>query len=211
MNAIIFDFDGTIADTAPGIVHTMKATFLRMGKPVPTEEAMRQTIGIPLGKALQMLNNLTEEETKTAVETYSELFMTHEVGRTTIFPNVFETLSYFKNKGIKMAIATSRNVESLEIILEKNNLSGFFEQMVTNNDHLTPKPAPDMVLTLLDRMGISEKETLVVGDTTFDIMMGNRANCHTCAVTYGNHTRKQLATAKPDYIINSFDELIKIV
>jgi HAD superfamily hydrolase (TIGR01509 family) len=109
--------------------------------------------------------------------------------------------------GIRMAIVTSRDRLSLDLILQNNGIDNYFETVVTVDDHLTPKPAPDMVLALLERMKIRAGETLVVGDTTFDIEMGNRAGCRTCAVTWGNHSHEVLASVCPDMIIDELDSL----
>ena len=83
--------------------------------------------------------------------------------------------------------------------------------MVTATDRLAPKPAPDMVLTLLARMGQPAEGALVVGDTVYDLLMGSGAGCRTCGVTYGNQKETQLRTASPDHLIGSFAELLKIV
>ena len=76
---ILFDFDGTLADTAQGIVETLRESFVRLGRPVPTEEEMVATIGRPLWKAFQTLGNMTEEEAHQAVEVYAGLFMQYEI------------------------------------------------------------------------------------------------------------------------------------
>ena len=68
-----------------------------------------------------------------------------------------------------------------------------------------------MVLALLRRMRLDAEDVLVVGDTTFDIEMGNAAGCDTCAVTYGNHTPDQLRDAKPTYITGNFRDLLTLV
>ncbi len=211
LKAILFDFDGTLADTAPGIVRNMAQTFEEMGLPVPAEQDMKDTIGIPLVKALQMLGNLSDEDTQVAMDTYLRLYPTVEVSYVSIFPQVKETLQVLANQGIRMAIATSRGAESLELIMRNHGIEGFFETTITNDDHLTPKPAPDMVLHLLERMEVTADETIVVGDTTYDIRMGNGAGCKTVAVTYGNHPKEKLASAEPSYTIDEFGELMRIV
>lgn len=210
ITSILFDFDGTLANTTPGIVKTMQETFRAMNLPIPSEDAIRQSIGIPLKKALQMVGNLSDEIAETVRIVYSSLFMTYEIGNTAIYPQVKETLAYLKDRGIRMAIVTSRNIESLDILLDRNDIRKYFEMMVTNNDGIKPKPAPDMVRALLERMQISNNETLVIGDTTYDIEMGNAAQCRTCAVTYGNHSREQLMTANPDFVIDGFKELLQL-
>lgn len=208
IKAILFDFDGTLVDSAPGIVKTMEQTFLAMGVSVPSEAEMRATIGLPLRQALQQLAGLTDEDAAKAVEVYRKLFRVYEVNYVTIFPEVIETLNKLHDQGIRMAIVTSRDEESLKLIADKRGLSALFETYVTGADGFRPKPAPDMVLALLDRMHLSADEALVVGDTTFDIEMGNSAHCRTVAVTYGNHSREKLEAVKPTYIINSFNELV---
>jgi len=211
IKAILFDFDGTLADTAPGIVKTMEQTFLRMGIKMPSEEEMKATIGLPLLTALQMLGNLNDEDAVVATNTYRELFPTFEVGYVSIFPKVKETLEQLHTQGIRMAIVTSRESMSLDMICEHHGIRTFFETRVTQSDHLTPKPAPDMVLTLLERMELTKEDVLVVGDTTFDIEMGNSAGCRTVAVTYGNHSRQKLSSVHPTVMIDGFDELLKLV
>ncbi|MCM1077917.1 MAG: HAD family hydrolase [Bacteroidales bacterium] len=207
--AILFDFDGTLANTAPGIVKTMECTFKEMGKPVPSEQDMRNTIGLPLSKALKQLNGLNDKETSMATEIYRSLFATVEVSLVGIFPKVKETLKYLHEAGIRLAICTSRNAESLDMIMQHHDIARFFETSITNSDNLAPKPAPDMVLALLKRMQLNAADVIVVGDTTFDIQMGNGAGCRTIAVTYGNHSIEQLASSSPSVMIDSFDKLLE--
>lgn len=205
--AILFDFDGTLANTTPGIVLTMQKTFEQMGLPLPEEEAVRQTIGLPLVEAVRILGKLTPDEADRGVEVYRNLFPVYEVGKVSIFPGVPETLERLKGQGVRMAVCTSRNLSSLETILKRFGLEHNFETMVTNNDGLPPKPAPDMVMALLDRMGVAAHEAVVVGDTTFDILMGNSAGCDTIAVTYGNHTVTRLKTANPTFVVDHFEDI----
>ena len=209
--AIFFDFDGTLADTAPGILMTMRETFKRMDIPVPDDDEMRATIGMLLEDALQLLGNLDDAGRDRAAALYRELFPVYEVNFVKIFPEVKETLAHLQSEELRMAIVTSRGMRSLTTINEHNGMGGFFETMVTHDDNLTPKPAPDMVLALLRKMHLSKDDVLVVGDTTFDIEMGNSAGCHTCAVTYGNHSQEKLASVHPTYFIDRFSEIEELV
>lgn len=208
---IIFDFNGTLADTATVIVETMTRTFRDMGCPVPSEDAMRHTIGMKLLIALAQFGNLNECEASDALERYKKIFKEDGICRVALFPEVAEVLRRLREAGLRLAIATSRDADSLVSILKRNGVEDCFETFVSNDDRLAPKPDPQMVLTLLERMGLSADETVVVGDTTFDIDMGNGAGCTTCAVSWGNHDRKTLADAKPDFTIDSFSELPKLI
>lgn len=209
--AIFFDFDGTIADTAEGIVTTMKETFKEMSLPIPAHNDMLATIGIPLYNALKMLNNLDDADAQRATDTYCRLFPKFEATVVKIFPGVKETLEWFANQGYRMAIVTSRNIESLDMIMDRHGINQYFETKITASDKLTPKPAPDMVNAMLERMNLKKEEAIVVGDTTFDIDMGNNAGCRTVAVTYGNHPKEKLLESKPTFMIDEFSKLRDII
>ena len=208
--AIFFDFDGTIADTVNGILATMTATFKELNLPVPPQDAMKSTIGMLLGDALQQLGNLDDSQRVIAVKTYQRLFREVELPNTRIFPGVLQTLQILKSNGVKMAIVTSRGIESLRLILTQNNILEYFDELVTRDNGFKPKPAPDMVNYLLQKMSLAPSDVLVVGDTTFDIDMGTAAGCKTCAVTYGNHSAERLATSKCDWMVGRFEEIANI-
>lgn len=210
IKAILFDFDGTLADTAPAIVATMQRTFADMGLPIPSADAIKATIGLPLAECCRIAGNLTKEGGEEAAAVYRPLFGLYAADYTAIYPEVKDTITWLHEHGVRMAICTSRGAVSLDQILTAREIDFGFETRVTADDGLTPKPAPHMVLALLDRMGLSADETLVVGDTTFDITMGNSAGCRTVAVTYGNHIREKLETADPTFIIDNFGALVAI-
>lgn len=209
IKAILFDFDGTLADTAPGIVNTMQETFKTMQLPVPTEEAIRQTIGLKLEEGVKVLGRFDDATAQKGAAIYRKLFMKIELSKIQIFSEVKETLTILQQMGIRMAICTSRGLNSLNIILTANNMNDYFEEIITASANLPTKPAPDMVFELLKRMNLTANEVLVVGDTTFDIEMGHNAGCKTIAVTYGNHSTEILATSHPTYIIDHFNELLE--
>lgn len=200
IRCIIFDFDGTLADTAAGIVATQQEMLRRLGLPESSPEQMRAAIGLPLKECLRVGANVPDSMLESAAKLYREIFFDCASEFIEIFDGVRPTLEWLSDKGIEMAIATSRGRNSLGRILEAHGLTEFFKDWVTADDCIKPKPAPDLVLALLERMGRSSAETLVVGDTTFDIQMGKGAGCRTLGVSYGNHSPEMLATATPDWI-----------
>lgn len=211
VKALFFDFDGTLADTAPGIVLTMQKAFEEMHLPVPTDAQVRETIGMPLVEAIALLGHLDSKGAEQGVEVYRKLFPVYEAGHVKVFPQVDETLSALQNKGIRMAICTSRTGLTLDVMVQRFGIDQYFETKVSCNDGLPAKPAPDMVYELLRRMNLSIDEVMVVGDTTFDIEMGNNAGCRTVAVTYGNHSRERLLTAKPTYVIDRIEQVLDLL
>lgn len=209
--AIFFDFDGTIADTVNGILATMTATFKELNIALPPAEEMRATIGMLLGDALQKLGNLDSTQRDLAVKTYQRLFSEVELPNTKIFEGVEPTLKKLRSKGMKLAIVTSRGIGSLRLILTKNNILDCFDFLVTRDNGFKSKPAPDMVNYLLEKMQLAPEDVLVVGDTTFDIDMGNAAGCKTCAVTYGNHPKEKLKASHCDFLADNFTEILNVV
>jgi len=212
--AYLFDFDGTIANTVKCITATMYETFRQLGfapEQIPSYDAMVATIGLPLLGALKELGNFDDKKAQEATDLYRIIFKTFEKETIEIFPQVAETLACLSKAGMRMGIVTSRNYPSLERILKYHGLFQYFEAFMTNNESIAPKPAPDMALALLQKMNLKPEEAMVIGDTTFDILMGNRAGCQTVAVTYGNHSREMLMTASPTFIIDSFSELLQIL
>lgn len=197
---LVFDFDGTLADTTEGILKTTEATLQRMGLPAAEASLVQQAIGLPLQGSLRAAG-VPEDRIEEAVDVYHELFYDVAPKHITIFPGVREGLELLAGKGFRMAIATSRGEPSLVSLLTEHGIRQYFEVLGTTGCVERPKPAPDLVLWVLDRFGAIPEEAMVIGDTTFDIEMGSAAGCSTCAVSYGNHSVERLQTASPNHII----------
>lgn len=204
---IIFDFDGTLADTSEGIVKTVQTTLDTMGLPQQPAAQIKSTIGLPLSETIRLGGCVPEGRVEEGVKIYRETFFSVATEHIKLFPGVKETLLEMHGAGIRLAIATSRGSNSLGVILNAYGIDGIFDEMATSSDNYEPKPSPEMVLKLMERLGAGKDETLVVGDTTFDLLMGKRAGCRTCGVSYGNHDRATLASASPDFIVDSFPEI----
>ena len=209
MACLIFDFDGTLADTQRGILATAQATLRQMGKPEADEKALAATIGLPLRENFTRGAGLSGEEADRAVEVYRTLFDEIAVPTIRAFPGVAEALSTLAERGVPMAVASSRGQRSLELLMGCTGLSRYIPLSLTFGVETAarPKPAPDLVYIILGRLGAKPEETLVIGDTTFDIEMGRAAGCFTCGVTYGNQTGEILAAARPDYLIDDLRKL----
>ena len=210
MAAIIFDFDGTLADTQRGIVATAQEVLRQMGFPPADDAALAATIGLPLRENFTRGAGLGDEEADRAVAIYRQIFEKVAVPVIRLFPGVDETLATLSARGIPMAVASSRGQHSLEMLMAHTGLSKHIplDRCFGVETAARPKPAPDMVYVILGRLGVRPEETLVVGDTTFDLEMGRNAGCYTCGVSYGNQTAEQLAAASPNYLIDDLRKLL---
>ncbi|MBR3450971.1 MAG: HAD family hydrolase [Bacteroidales bacterium] len=210
MAAIIFDFDGTLADTRRGILDTAQEVLRRMGREPADEQALAATIGLPLRENFTRGAGFSEPEADEAVAIYRSIFDEVAVPSITAFPGVEEVLSTLAARGIPMAVATSRGQRSLELLMHHLGLDRYIppERCFGVETVARPKPAPDIIYVILGKLGVKPEETLVVGDTTFDIEMGKAAGCFTCGVSYGNQSAGQLAGASPDYLLDDLRKLL---
>ncbi len=204
---LFFDFDGTIADTTQGIIRCTQATLRELGLPASTPERIQATIGLPLRQCFALGTDTPEAQLDEAVAVYRRLFGEIATPCIVLYEGVAETLGLLYREGYRLSIATSRRGASLRMLLDRLGIGRFFVELATTEDVVHPKPAPDMVLLLLERLGARAEESLVIGDTVFDLQMGRGAGCRTCGVSYGNQTRSELASAAPDRIIDSFSAL----
>ena len=225
MKYIIFDFDGTIGDSQSLIVKTLQDTMRAKKLEVKSDEACAKTIGLRLDEAFVSLFGMSAEEGMECAATYREIFLDNK--KTMIvqpFPHVIETLRELHRRGCILGMASSRNHCSLDGYVKQMQLEDIFSSIVAGDDVEHVKPAPDMVFMALGEMkGMKNPvtsaeagdvedmldEVLVVGDMTFDVDMAHNAGCKACAVTYGNGTREQLASA--EFIIDDFAELLGLV
>ena len=225
MKYIIFDFDGTIGDSQSLIVKTLQDTMRARKLEVKSDEACAKTIGLRLDEAFVSLFGMSAEAGMECAATYREIFLDNK--KTMIvqpFPHVIETLRELHRQGFILGMASSRNHCSLDGYVKQMQLEDIFSSIVAGDDVEHVKPAPDMVFMALGEMKgmknpvtLAESgdvedlldEVLVVGDMTFDVDMAHNAGCKACAVTYGNGTREQLASA--EFIIDDFAELLGLV
>lgn len=206
---IIFDFDGTLADSTAGICATYRHTLNVLGIEGVSDDTIISTIGLPLVDAFRV--TVPEDKLQSAVDIYHESFP--EIAFKTIhaFDGIREMLKTLYDSGIKMAIATSRGNDSLFALCRSTGLDEFFTLKCGWECAPRPKPNPDPVLHILKELSFTAEETIVIGDAVYDIQMGNSAGCRTCAVTWGAQDRKKLMTSSPDFIVDRVADILSIV
>ena len=136
----IFDFDGTVADTIGGIVATMQETFRLQGRDIPSVEEIKGVIGLPLEGCMRGLGITVEGDVAELCATYRRIFPDIAMSQIQLFPDVKETLTELHKQGKRLAIATSRNRNSLTEIMKRHGVLDYFELL----------PGPRMMYQLLD-------------------------------------------------------------
>lgn len=209
---IILDFDGTIGDTRSLIVKTMQQVIAELQLPPRTDAECAAMIGLPLRQTFIDLIPMDEATGDLCEQTYRRIFAQNNVpSAVTAFPHTVETIRQLCRQGYTVTIASSRSRQSLLEFVEAMGLAGDIRYVLGADDITHAKPAPEPVLKTLHDLGCLPEDAVVVGDMTFDILMGQRAGCTTVGVTYGNGTYEQLEEAGADHIISDFAELLHIL
>jgi len=210
---VVFDFDGTLADTRELIIKTNQAVMREMNYPVASDEAIIATIGIPLEGCIQTLfPDVTPEQMPVWVRTYREIFnVLKNQFIPTLFPGVKETLEHLHAAGYQLTVASSRHSASLNEFLQGMGVAPYFDYVLGADNVTRAKPFPDPVLITLKQLSQEASQTLVVGDMPVDIQMGLGADAYTCGVTYGNANRAALEAAGAHAAIDHFSELEEVI
>lgn len=212
MKLVIFDFDGTLADTETLITQTMMKTIEAMHLEPRSREEIRAMIGLPLKETFTRLIPMTDATGDACARLYQEIFARdNQPGVVQLFPHVRETLQKLYDAGLTLTIATSRQRFSLMAFLRDMQIEHLFSHIVTVNDVEHAKPTPDMVVQTMERMGATPDETMMVGDAVYDIQMGVNAGVHTTAVTYGNGSREEMEACGAQHVIDDFADLYQVI
>lgn len=208
---VILDFDGTLADTQPIIIASIQATLRELHLPERSVAECRSIIGLPLAQCFVSLCGVDDATAERCADVYRRVFdELNTDGIVRLFPHVLETLKALHDRGLQLAICSSRGRPTLEGFVKTFQLESYIRMVVSANDVEHHKPHPEPVQTILAALGINPEESIVVGDASYDILMGRAAGCHTVGVTYGNQSADDLRNAGADHLINDFADLLAL-
>jgi phosphoglycolate phosphatase len=194
---IVFDWDGTLMDSEARIVACIHAAFADLDLPLPSQEAARDIIGLGLDEALTVLLPEAGREGRQAlIERYRYHFLVANDTPSQLFPGVAETLDWLRGRGHMLAVATGKSRRGLDLVLSSTGLGGHF-QATRCADETFSKPHPEMLLQIMDELGVRGAETLMVGDTEYDMQMARNAGAQALAVCYGVHSLERLLAQGP--------------
>ena len=201
---LIFDWDGTLLDSITSIVSCTQAALAELGHPPADEALIRGSIGLGLREMVnRFVPGCTDELYGQIVEAYRRLWFETYSKRPQKFPGTDEVLSELSGHGYLMAVATAKSRGGLNHDLEAMGLGSYFLTSRTETEARS-KPDPQMILDIVDELGVPTSETLMIGDTTHDLLMALNADTDAVAVTTGSQGRQELEQASP---LACFDDL----
>jgi len=203
---LVFDWDGTLADSTAIIAGALQQACRDLDLPAPDDAAARFVIGLGLADALRRIApTLPSAEYPRLSERYREHYLARDP-EIPLFGGAREMLDELDARGFQLAIATGKTRVGLTRALAQQRLAHRFVASRCADEGF-PKPHPDMLLNLMDCCGVDAVETLMIGDTTHDLELARNAGTRALAVTYGAHTLAGLADLSPLATVASVAEL----
>lgn len=207
--AYLFDGDGTLYDTAEMIYRC----FQQIGRDFRNIEIEKdpvfKTIGLPFRPQLEILmGKVSDEEFNRIVTSHITFAKTIYKDYVKLFPGIKETLENLKKQEAKLAVVTSRKIESVSQYLKHTEILHLFDELITPESTAFHKPDPAPAIEAMRRLETKPAETLFIGDATFDIDCGNSAGCDTCYVNWSmtGHTVENIGA---HYYIDHIEEILR--
>jgi len=193
---VVFDWDGTLADSTALIASAIQRACHDLGEPIPDPARARHVIGLGLADALaHVAPALPRERYAELAARYRYHYMIADA-EIPLFAGVSEMLSELEERSVLLAIATGKSRAGLDRALEHQGIARHF--VATRcADEGPPKPNPDMLLHLIDLVGAKPASTLMIGDTTHDLELARNAGVAALAVSYGAHDSSHFAPFAP--------------
>ncbi|HXE40841.1 MAG TPA: HAD-IA family hydrolase [Azonexus sp.] len=203
---VVFDWDGTLLDSAGAIVQAIQSACRDLGLAVPDDARARHVIGLGLADALRhAVPDLQPENYQAMVERYRFHYLSGD-HQLTLFPGVREMLARLQAVGHILSVATGKSRQGLDRALDHSGLRPLF-QASRCADECHSKPHPQMLDELMAEFGVAAGSTVMIGDTSHDLLMASNAGVASLAVTYGAHPHEHLLEHNPLACLHSVPEL----
>ncbi|MDR3299247.1 MAG: HAD-IA family hydrolase [Candidatus Accumulibacter sp.] len=203
---LVFDWDGTVFDSTGSITRALQAACRELELPEPSDARARHVIGLELSLALRhAVPDLPDERLPSLVDSYRRHYLA--VDRDIhLFAGIPELLETLCASGFLLAVATGKSRQGLERAFASSGLGRHFSGSRCA-DECFSKPHPQMLEELMSEFAVPNARTLMIGDTTHDMLMAVNAGVAGLAVTYGAHTRAELAQVNTLACVDNVEQL----
>ncbi len=210
---VIFDFDGTLIDSKSDIATSVNLTLEELGLPTRTPEEIFTFVGDGIKRLLRLsVGEANEARYAESLRVFRRHYLAHALDTTQLYPGLDRlfggTTTYVK------ALATNKSLEYTEKIAEGVKIREQFaaiEAPIPDNPDFKLKPAPDMLLRILEKLAVPPEEAILVGDSTNDVQAAKSAGVHSCAVGYGYGHREKVLALHPDYYCEKPGDLLSLL
>ncbi|QUS54462.1 HAD-IA family hydrolase [Pseudovibrio brasiliensis] len=215
MYLIVFDCDGTLADSQDNIMIGFTAAYRSVDLPLPSRDEILETVGLTLHVAFEkLLGRKDPELIDRMVKGYQQVvWEMRSKGRDydPLYEGAIEALKELEGReDVLLGIATGKHSRGMKHLISLHELEGVFTTMQTA-DVAPSKPNPGMIFQAMSETGVDLENTIMIGDTTFDMQMARNAGVKSVGVTWGYHSADDVKSAGATYVIDHFKELIPVL
>lgn len=215
MKLAVFDCDGTLIDSQINIIRAMESSFARHGLPAPDSHATRRIVGLSLVEAMQaLLPDAPHDLHLSLAEDYKMAFQRLRADRALdpepLYPGIAALLDTLADDGWLLAVATGKSDRGLKLALEHHDIHHLFISLQTADRHPS-KPHPSMLRAALADAGADATQAVMIGDTIFDIAMGQAAGVRSIGVDWGYHDAHELIDAGAVGVADDADHLLALM
>lgn len=207
LKLIVFDWDGTLMDSEARIVGCMRSALADAGIPALPDSQIRDIIGLGLGEAIhRLLPETSPGDRELVAERYRQHWLHGEREPAPLFPGAEQTLHRLSERGYLLAVATGKSRRGLQRAFDETGLQPMFQASRCADESFS-KPHPQMLLEIMDRLGVEPAETLMVGDTEYDMQMAANAGAWGLGVGHGVHPVERLLASRALDCVGSLLEI----
>lgn len=207
--AVFFDLDGTLTESAPGIIRSFRHAFDRMDMELPVDADLSVIIGPPLSGSFARFG-VPQERIQEAIKKYRERYMTVGKYENVPYEGIRELLARLKEKGLKLYVATSKPEVLAVDILEHFDLARYFDEIAGATLDGTRGTKEQVIRWLIEKADLKET-AVMVGDTEFDILGAKDTGLDAIGVAWGYGTIESMDSAGPAGIARNMDELFRMI
>ena len=208
---ILFDLDGTLTYSHPGIYRCLRYALESLGKPAPTDAQLRPCVGPPLTYSFSVLFGLSESETELAVKKYREQYSQKGMFENEPIPGAKEMLRALSEAGYALAVATSKPKIFAERIVEKFGFTPFLSAVAgSGTDGSLPTKA-DVIREAMRLLNAPAGLCLMVGDQTYDAIGARACGVDFAGLDIGYAEKGELEKQNPDYLFSNFRQLTELL
>ncbi len=211
VEATLFDFEGTLVDFQWKLTEAVQEVFeMLRTSGFPMERIQSKKYSTLMKEAMRIAMELgrSSEQIREKIGTIYDRYDEDALTRWTLRPKARDFLSAIKGKGVKTGLVSNVGEKALEKALQKTNILQFFDVIISRNDVQNLKPSGEGIDLALNRLQVTEEKSLFIGDSLDDIHAAKEAGLRVIIILGGENPKPELLSAKPDYLINDFGELL---
>ena len=207
---ILFDLDGTLTDSGPGIMNGFEYSLGKMGVEYPGRDYLKQFVGPPLGDSFEKTLGFSPEDAAKGIAFYREYYAEKGVYENDVYPGIPELLEKLKASGKKLIVATTKAELMANVVMDHFGLRKYFDLMVASNN-TDRKNKIDVLKYAIENGGVDIEKAVMIGDRFYDVTGASHFGIDSVGVLYGYGSRQELVDAGATYIAKTVENLSEIL